>query len=139
MKKNKRQKLFSILSLIIISSILLYGFITGGITDTEKIQTQKSFTTSEFINQLNNKQKKLYNFIEKAIEINGEIKEITYQDHKYSLILKGKNENTYIICEMQANQSKQVLDLKVGDIVNLKGILKGFLMDIILLNCIIVD
>jgi len=139
MKKNKQQRLLTILSLICVCGILIYGIVNENARDTKKVQTQESFTTNEFISQLNYKQENLNNFIEKAIEIEGEIKEITYKNNKYSLILKGNENRTYIICEMQTDQSNQVLKLKSGENIKLKGILKGFLMDIILLNCIIID
>ncbi len=90
------------------------------------------------MSEFEQKQQNLEGFIEKAIEIEGEIKEITYQDGKYSLILKGDSDKTYILCEMQSNQNTEVIKLHAGEDIKLKGILKGFLMDIILLHCVII-
>lgn len=135
----KKQYIFILLScLLVVSFVGVYKYVNSGIPDTTKIETSEVFTSNELLSSLENKGKNLESFIEKAIEIEGEIKEITFQDGKYSLILKGNSDKTYILCEMQPNQNNHIVALKVGQEVKLKGILKGFLMDVILLHCVIV-
>ncbi|WP_420573300.1 OB-fold protein [Kordia sp.] len=138
MNFKKYYKYIFILGLITISLFFVYNFVNKGIEDTTKIEAEETFTTNELLLKLQTKEQKLESFIEKAIEIEGEIKEITFQDGKYSLILKGDSDKTYILCEMQSNQSDDVLKLHAGEDIKLKGILKGFLMDIILLHCVII-
>jgi hypothetical protein len=138
MKIKKRHKIIVVFSLVIISLFLLYNYVNRGIEDTTKIQTEETFTTNELLSKFQNKQQNLEGFIEKAIEIEGEIKEIVFQDGKYSLILKGDSDITYILCEMQSNQNDDIVKLHVGQDIKLKGILKGFLMDVILLHCVII-
>ncbi|MGH1384525.1 OB-fold protein [Kordia sp.] len=138
MKIKKRHKIIVGFSLVFISLFLLYNYVNRGIADTTKIQAEEAFTTNELLSKFENKQQKLEKFIEKAIEIEGEIKEIAFQDGKYSLILKGNSDTSYILCEMQLNQNNDILKLHAGQDIKLKGILKGFLMDIILLHCVII-
>ncbi|WP_298516377.1 hypothetical protein [uncultured Kordia sp.] len=138
MKIKKRHKIIIVCSLIFIGLFSAYKYVNRGIADTTKIQAEETFTTNELLFKFQNKQQKLENFIEKAIEIEGEIKEITYQDGKYSLILKGDSEMSYILCEMQSNQDSEVVKLQAGQDIKLKGILKGFLLDVILLHCVII-
>ncbi|MEM6719620.1 MAG: hypothetical protein AAF611_09910 [Bacteroidota bacterium] len=138
MKLKKRHKIIFVFSLIGICLFLLYVYVNRGIADTITIQAEETFTTTELLSKFDDTQEKLEDFIEKAIEIEGEIKEITFQDGKYSLILKGDSDISYILCEMQANQTPDVLKLHAGQDIKLKGILKGFLLDIILLHCVII-
>lgn len=138
MKLKRRHKIGILFLLMSISLVCLYLYVNRGIADTTKIQAEETFTTNELLSKFQNKQDKLASFIEKAIEIEGEIKEITFQDGKYSLILKGDSEITYILCEMQSNQNNHVTQLRAGQEVKLKGILKGFLMDVILLHCVLI-
>ena len=43
------------------------------------------------------------------------------------------------MCEMQADQLEKIKNIKEDDIVTVKGIFKGVLLDAILLNCIIIN
>ena len=138
MKIKKRHKIVILLSLLSMIIIMVYNNVNSGIKDTTKIQAEEAFTTNELLLELQNEHKNLDDFIEKAIEIEGEIKEITFKAGKYSLILKGDSEKTYILCEMQTNQNSNIVKLEAGQNIKLKGILKGFLMDIIILHCVII-
>lgn len=138
MKVKKRHKILIVVGLLFICLIFIFKIVNRGVGDTTKIETSETFTTNELLTKFQQKQEKLEGFIEKAIEIEGEIKEITFQDGKYSLILKGDSDKTYILCEMQSNQNNEVIKLHAGQDIKLKGILKGFLMDIILLHCVII-
>ncbi|MFK7747975.1 MAG: hypothetical protein AB8B65_06280 [Kordia sp.] len=138
MKIKRRHKIIFVFSLLFVSLFFVYTYVNRGIADTTKIKAEEAFTTNELLSEFETKQQKLEGFIEKAIEIEGEIKEITFQDGKYSLILKGDSDISYILCEMQSNQTKDILKLHAGQDIKLKGILKGFLMDVIILHCVII-
>lgn len=127
-----------VLCLVAVCLIFVFQIVNKGIKDTSEIKAEESFTTKELLLQLHSKDEKLEGFIEKAIEIKGEIKEITHKGETYSLILKGSSETAYILCQMQTDQNGKVKQLKPGQKIKLKGILKGFLMDIILLHCVII-
>lgn len=73
--------------------------------------------------------------IEHVISIEGIIEDINDLNHRNTVILKGKDSKRFVICDMQ--KSENVTLLNVGDTVTIKGILKGTLKDVILLNCII--
>jgi len=81
--------------------------------------------------------KKFNHYIEKAINITGEIKDIKEHETHYTLILKANNK-TSIICKMQDDQIKNINTLQIGETITIKGIYKGYLIDMILLNCIII-
>ncbi|KAA1247192.1 hypothetical protein [Aquimarina sp. RZ0] len=139
MKKRIKYGLFLLLSLVCICFLLKYLIFDREMKETQEIQTYKAFHANQLLLESNHKNLNLESLIEKAIEIEGEIKEIVYKHHKYSLLIKGNENKFYILCEMQADQNSKISKLKPGENVKLKGILKGFLMDIILLNCIILD
>ncbi|WP_082113377.1 OB-fold protein [Kordia jejudonensis] len=138
MNLQKRHKIVAVFALLLACLVYVFILFNSGEVDTSKIETSDTFTTSELLQKLESKQQKLEGFIEKAIEIEGEIKEITYRDGKYSLILKGDSDKTFILCEMQSDQRNEVVKLHAGQDIKLKGVLKGFLMDIILLHCVII-
>jgi hypothetical protein len=108
--------------------------------DTRKAKTEISITTNELFKDFNSdKEESLDKYIEKAMEIEGTLYQVTYRGGKYSLLLRGDKIDKLVLCEMQKDQTPLIELLKVGDEVKVKGILKGFLMDAILLNCIILE
>lgn len=76
--------------------------------------------------------------VDEVIKVEGIIKEVNALNDRYTIILKGQtNDSRYIICDMQNDQSlKDPID---GQFIKIKGILKGSLNDVILLNCIILN
>lgn len=141
MKKIEIRKSTLIIGGILLALLLLFMnlYIFKTKTDTRTVRTQASLTTHELFKELQTKDDyNLTKYIEKAIEIKGVIKEITLRDGVYSIVLEGDGGERHIICEMQKGQDAEILSLLVGQEVIVKGILKGLLMDAILLNCIIV-
>ena len=77
-------------------------------------------------------------YVEKTIEVEGIVKEVTFMNNRYTVLLQGNGEYMCIMCDMKDDQEAQVQTLAKGNSVVLKGICKGFLMDAILLNCVLV-
>ena len=137
MRQRKLLVFFTVFSLILVFAFFLFNAFKQNVINLSKVKVEESFSTNEILVKHEERDETIKTFIEKAIEIEGEIKEITHRDGKYKIILKGDSKRAYILCEMQENQSDRVLELMIGQKVRIKGILKGFLIDVILLNCVI--
>ena len=74
----------------------------------------------------------------KVIEITGTVKEVSFLNNRNTLILQGKNKDSGIICDMNNNQIIAIKDITIGETLTIKGICKGFLKDVVMLNCIII-
>ncbi|MGB3149520.1 MAG: hypothetical protein WBB27_02570 [Maribacter sp.] len=77
-------------------------------------------------------------YVEKLIQVEGTIKEITFFNNRYTILLKGKDDYSYVLCDMLPTEKDVSQKLKPNDKVRLKGICKGYLMDVVLLNCVLV-
>ena len=78
------------------------------------------------------------NLIENVVLVEGVIQDINNLNNRSTIILKGKKDtDRLVICDMQKNQKLTTNSLNLGDEISVKGILKGTLNDVILLNCII--
>ena len=141
---KKTQSPASVLFVLILAFLLflgmffIYNKLTDKMGDVAKMKTEQTFTADELILSIQDNNLSKKDVVEKVIEIEGEIKEITYKNDMYSLVLKEETNTTTILCAMQADQTSKILKLKVGQKVKLKGVLKGFLMDVIVLHCVIV-
>lgn len=107
---------------------------------TQSFDTKAQLTPNEFISLFDmNNTHQAKEYIDEAIEIQGVVEKVTFRDNTYSLFINSDKEGKYIICEMQADQNANVNQIKKGEIVTVKGIFKGVLLDAILLNCIIIN
>jgi len=131
----------SIITIICIAGLIgIYAIFNYDGIDTREAKTEIRITTNELFKNFNNEKETSFDqYIEKALEIKGTLYQITYRDQKYSLLLRGDQIDQLVLCEMQEDQAPIIEPLKIGDEVKVKGILKGFLMDAILLNCIVIE
>jgi len=77
---------------------------------------------------------------EDIIGVEGVIKEINTLNNKQTIFLADSSRgNSSVLCDMQNNQKNRIQTLKLGDTIRVKGVFKGFLKDVILLNCVITN
>ncbi|RKN05057.1 hypothetical protein D7035_21570, partial [Aquimarina sp. AD1] len=101
-----------------------------------EISTDSQKLTASFINDENDA-----NLIykDKIVEVIGVVKEVTFLNDRNTIVLEGDNKNSSVLCDMQSDQFKMVKNLKKGQKIELKGVCKGFLKDVILLNCMLIN
>jgi len=136
MIKNRSNRTLVITFLFTVIVIVLFSITKSNFNHIKERKTSKQLTTYELISEYQNQS--LEDLIEKVIEVDGVLKEIKYTNDVYTLYLTDENNETYILCELQKDQFTKVSQLVVGEKIKIKGVLKGHLMDVILLNCIII-
>ena len=78
-------------------------------------------------------------YAEKILEVEGVVEEISFLNDRHTILLRGdKFEQNFILCDM-AIESKEKKRMIKGDTIKLKGICKGYLLDVIMLNCVPID
>lgn len=132
-KLLKKTIVYTIFTLFI--CVAVFYIIAPNNSNTNTIKTYKQYSSSKLINEFKNQSSK--KLIEKTIEVKGILKKIHTKNNKHTLYLSDNNNNKYILCELQDNQSHKLSNLKIGHPIKIKGVFKGHLIDLILLNCII--
>ena len=75
---------------------------------------------------------------EQIVSVEGYIYDINHINNRNTILLSSElGENATVICDMQKNQRTLLTNLNKGELVTIKGIYKGSLNDVILLNCIL--
>lgn len=139
-----RKYLYSLLLLLALSiSGLFWGSLYWNqppekiTANTEvEIQINASDLLSNFIED---ESKANNDFVERIIEVSGVVKEVTFLNNRYTVLLQGKGEYACLICDMDDTEVNGISKVAIGDTITLKGVCKGFLMDAILLNCVLVN
>lgn len=79
-------------------------------------------------------------YLGKAIDVTGVIAEISNQkDTSVNVLLAGKDEMHRVSCLLNPNQLEKIKKLKAGDAISLRGICTGYLMDVELNRCVIIE
>ncbi|WP_440067692.1 OB-fold protein [Tenacibaculum discolor] len=80
-------------------------------------------------------------FLDKIIQVNGQISKVEASENN-DIILTLKNQKDglgTVICNLSTKENKKLINLKEGQIVSVKGICTGYLMDVILVRCNVVN
>lgn len=84
-----------------------------------------------------NEKKSNHLYAGKIVEVSGTIKEMTYLNDRTTIILSTDSQDFGVICDINPNEITKIDQLKKHQNIKVKGICKGFLKDVILLNCTI--
>lgn len=75
-------------------------------------------------------------YTNQVIEVHGIIKDISFLNNRNTIILKSDIfEQNFVICDMSPISNTIIQNLAIGDTITLKGVCKGYLLDVIMLNC----
>ena len=102
----------------------------------ENVAFEIALNSNELVNQfIYNEERANEIYTGKIIEVEGFVKEVTFLNNRNTVILYSKNKTSGVICDINKSQIKLVKKLKEHQKVKVKGICKGFLKDVVLLNC----
>ena len=139
-QKRSVLKMLSTATLLFLILFAIFSYLNKQPSNTQSFNTQVHLTPNQFISlfdSVNSRQAKQY--VDKAIEIQGMLKKVTLRGEKYTLFISSNEEGRFIQCEMQDDQIQKIKKIAPNEIVTIKGIFKGVLLDAILLNCILID
>ncbi|WP_299217157.1 hypothetical protein [uncultured Aquimarina sp.] len=89
---------------------------------------------------LNNETEANSKYLEQIIQVSGTIAEIDTDKNDNSIITLRKNDDIEsVICHVLPEENKKASNLKIGQKINIKGICTGYLMDVILVKCVIIN
>jgi hypothetical protein len=75
-------------------------------------------------------------YVDHIIQVNGVIDDIAYKENTRIITLKYQDMDSSIICLLQNQENNK---LKKGQSVSIKGICTDFLLDVMLINCVVVN
>ena len=75
----------------------------------------------------------------KILEISGSVTDVVTESDQVSISLHTGDMMSVIVCELNKTLSSDEISLKVGDSIKIKGECSGKLIDIILVNCVVIN
>jgi len=78
-------------------------------------------------------------YLEQIIQVTGKIQKLGTANGNGTITLTNGNSMGSVICHLSEKENKKVVSLREGQEIIVKGICTGFLMDVILINCVLVN
>ncbi|MEE9407957.1 MAG: hypothetical protein V3V28_07775 [Polaribacter sp.] len=135
-KKNTPFYILVIALLFINGYYYMLPYFTNSNQNLEKVNSEISLNSEELVaNFISNEDDANELYAGKIIEVVGFVKEVTFLNNRNTVILYSKNKTSGIICDVHSSQLQKVKKLETNQKIKVKGICKGFLKDVVLLNC----
>lgn len=78
-------------------------------------------------------------YLEKIIELKGVVSETKKEKEKGIITLKTNDDFGNVLCHLSEISTEKINSIKVGQNITVKGICTGYLMDVILVKCEIIN
>lgn len=141
MKPAIRNLLLVVLLLAIIGAIFGIYLYTKKSPDLSKVKADYILKVSELVNEFNQDETTASaKYIDKIVEITGPV--LTFEatsDSTMNVTLADKNQMSGVICTFNNITNPALTEIKEGDIITIRGVCSGMLMDVLLNDCVIVE
>jgi hypothetical protein len=136
--KRKKAKLYMISSVILITSVIGLIFYYKPHRSVRKEEAAFRLSVSELIQAFSKDETQANTlYLGKVLEVEGTLKEMILNDSTLILLMGDTALMTGVSCYLQKDQKHKYTVLKRGDIVTVKGICNGMLLDVVLDKCIL--
>ena len=140
MRFNKKFFFFATVIILVLININLYvyPFFGSSKNNIEHVEASSSLKSDELIYSFSNNENISNSmYTGKILEVVGDVKEISFLNDRNTIILHTSNKKHGVICDVNKSEIEKFKSLKIHQQIKVKGICKGFLEDVILLNCYI--
>ena len=125
---------------IIIAVAFAWKVINRKQVDTNTLEAIVPTSAAQVIEAfMNNEQAAGAKYNNKALVFSGTIQTIVLNDSVQTVTIGSTIPSAGIVCEFEKEQHAVVQQLKIGDSIQVKGVCTGFLMDIILVRCVLIQ
>jgi len=108
-----------------------------GINKTEpkfRVSTEELITYFNLDEELGDKK-----FSNKILQVKGIIADISTIKGKSIITLKEESNKASVICHLKPKEQNKLLKYKKNNLIVIKGKCTGFLLDVMMINCVIID
>jgi hypothetical protein len=126
--------IIGILVLGIIGAFIAYKMYNKPHVNVEEASADISITADKILNDFSSDENSAnLKYLDKIIEVKGVVSEINIE--KGIITIETNDDFGSVLCHLSEEASRKVSGLQEGQIIVVKGICTGFLMDVILVKC----
>jgi len=137
---NKKKLLITVLIIAIIGAFAVYKIYNKPHVNVGKTKSDITLTANKIINDFS-ADESIANtiYLDKIIEVSGIISKIEVVKEKGIITLKTNDDFGSVLCHLSTEATRKLNSLKQGQNIVVKGICTGYLLDVILVKCEIIN
>jgi hypothetical protein len=139
-KRAKKYRFFLIAAffMTVIGGLYGYGEYNRSLPDTHYLEPAFRLEASTFIKQFETDELKANtSYADKTISVHGVAHTVQTTDTTATVFLNDGYSGTSVVCQFGRESNEEIKDLKKGDLVTIKGICSGYLMDVVMVRCVL--
>jgi hypothetical protein len=139
-KRAKKFRLFLAAAIFIIVMVGLYGYseYNRSLPNTHYLEPAFRLEASTFIKEFETDESKASaRYADKTISVYGVAHNIQATDTTATVFLNDGNSGSSVVCQFGPESNEEINSLKKGDPVAIKGICSGYLMDVVMVRCVL--
>ena len=134
----KRKIILAILALGLLGGAYGLYLFNKPVKSLENQKAQFTISSQELLSTYEaNEENANAKFLDKIIQVSGKIDNIEESEAGISVLIDAESMMGFISCELDAGQ--ELNGKKVGDQITIKGLCAGYLLDVVLSRCVIID
>jgi hypothetical protein len=124
-------------SIAVIACIYGYKQYSRTLPDTNKLQAAFNLTASDLLRQFEiDEAKATAQYSGQVISVQGIVGSVQATDSSGTIFLNEGNSLTSVMCQFDKKNFQDMLGLQKGELITIKGICSGYLMDVIMVRCV---
>ena len=137
---NKNKLLITVLIIAIIGVFVAYKMYNKPHVNVGSSKSDITLTANKIINDFSTDESKAnITYLDKIIQVSGTVSKTEIVKEKGIISLETNDDFGSVICHLSADATKNISSLKEGQTITLKGICTGYLMDVILVKCELIN
>ncbi len=139
-KRSKTYRFFLAAAFIITVIVGLYGYreYNRSLPDTHHLEPAFRLDASALIKGFETDEPKANaKYADQTISVHGVAHAIQTTDTTATVFLNDGYSGTSVVCQFGRESNKEINNLKKGDLVTIKGICSGYLMDVVMVRCVL--
>jgi hypothetical protein len=130
----------AVLILLLIAAFVAYNTYNKPHVNVGETSSDITITAAEILNDFTSDETSANAiYLEKIIEVTGVISDIKVERKKGIITLKTNDDFGSVLGHLSDEATNNISTLKIGQTITLKGICTGYLMDVILVKCEIIN
>ena len=136
--KKYRVTVAIVVSIVVIACIYGYKEYTRKLPDANKLKVAFNLKAADLLSQFEtNEVKATAQYSDKVISVQGIIGSFQSTDTSGTVFLNDGNSMSSVMCQFDKKNFQGMLDLQKGESITIKGICSGYLMDVVMVRCVI--
>jgi hypothetical protein len=120
--------------------VCIYGYkeYTRKLPDTNKLQAAFNIKATDLLREFEiNEAKATAQYSGQVISVRGIIGSVQATDSSGTVFLNEGNSMSSVMCQFDKKNFQEKLDLQEGELITIKGVCSGYLMDVIMVRCVL--